>query len=73
METRRISRRGFMATDVSDDTRLSLNSFFDCILNDRSPNSTVYHGRDSTLVGLLVRKAVYEKRVVTWQEMLKSS
>jgi len=38
METRRISRRGFMATDVSDDTRLSLNSFFDCILNDRSPN-----------------------------------
>jgi myo-inositol 2-dehydrogenase/D-chiro-inositol 1-dehydrogenase len=59
--------------DVTDDTKLSLNSFFDCIQNDRKPNSTVYNGREATLVGLLVRKAVYEKRVVTWEEMLKSS
>ncbi len=57
---------------VSDDTRLSLNSFFDCILKDRKPNSTVYNGRDATLVGLLVRKAVNEKKVVTWEDMLKS-
>lgn len=58
--------------DVTDDTRLSLNSFFDSIQNDRTPNSTVYNGRDATLVGLLVRKSVYEKRTVTWEEMLQS-
>jgi myo-inositol 2-dehydrogenase / D-chiro-inositol 1-dehydrogenase len=58
--------------DVTDDTRLSVNSFFDCILNDRRPNATVYHGREATLVALLVRKAVYEKRLVTWEEMLKT-
>ncbi len=58
---------------ITDDTRLSVNSFFDCILNDRKPNSTVHNGRDATLVALLVRKAVYERRTVAWEEMLRSS
>jgi myo-inositol 2-dehydrogenase/D-chiro-inositol 1-dehydrogenase len=56
--------------DVTDDTRLSIDSFVDCIRNDRKPNSTVQNGRDATLVGLLVRKSVREKKVVTWEEML---
>jgi len=58
--------------DVTDDTRLSLHSFFDCILKDRKPHSTVYNGRDATLVGLLVRSAVRQGKLVTWKEMLRS-
>ncbi|MBI4582651.1 MAG: Gfo/Idh/MocA family oxidoreductase [Planctomycetes bacterium] len=59
--------------EIEDETTLAINSFIDCIRHDRIPHSTVYNGRDATLVGLLVRKAVYERRAVTWEEMLKSS
>ncbi len=65
-------RKRLIQPDVTNDTRLSVNSFFDCIVNDRKPNSTVHNGRDATLVGLLVRKAVYERRAVTWDEMVRS-
>ena len=58
--------------DVADDTKISVDSFIDCILNSRKPHSTVYNGRNATLVGLLVRTAVYERRLVTWEEMLKT-
>jgi predicted dehydrogenase len=40
--------------------------------DQREPASGVRNGRDSALVGLLVRKAVDERRLVTWEEMLKS-
>ena len=39
-------------------------------IHRRVPNSTVLNGRDATLVGLMVRKAVHENRVVTMSEIL---
>lgn len=55
-----------------DHTQLSINHFFECVRAGRVPNSSVGNGRDATLVGLLVRKAVYERRMVTMDEILKS-
>lgn len=53
-----------------NDTRESLRSFFDAIKEGRKPVSGVYNGRDATLVGLLVRRAVDRKGVATMREIL---
>jgi len=55
-----------------DDTRLSVESFFDCVRKGTKPLSGVRNGRDAVLVGLLVRKAVDARRVVTWDEIVRS-
>jgi predicted dehydrogenase len=54
-----------------DTTLLALRGFFDCARTGKPPAVGAKEGRDATLVGLLVRKAVYEKRVVTMAEVLK--
>ena len=53
------------------DTRLALSAFLDAIRADRTsaPPLTLAEARDATAVGLLVRKAVDERRVVTWDEV----
>ncbi len=56
--------------EVPNDTTLAIRGFIDAIRHDRTPHSTVHNGRDASLVGLLVRQAVYERRAVTWGEML---
>ena len=59
------------APEREDTTLLALQSFFQCTRTGRQPEVGVREGRDATLVGLLVRKAVYEQRVVTMAEVLK--
>jgi predicted dehydrogenase len=56
--------------DRRDSTLFALQSFFDCVRTGQVPAVGAKEGRDATLVGLLVRKAVYEKRVVTMAEVL---
>src|SRR5687768_9115490 len=63
--------RQIPALEREDTTLLALQSFFQCTRTGRQPEVGVREGRDATLVGLLVRKAVYEKRVVTMEEVLK--
>ena len=48
-------------------------SFFDSVRTGQPPAVGAKEGRDATLFGLLVRKAVYEKRVVTMDEILAST
>lgn len=55
-----------------NDTRENLRLFFDCIRQGKPAVSGVYNGRDAVLVGLLIRQAYDEGRVVTWEEMLRS-
>jgi myo-inositol 2-dehydrogenase/D-chiro-inositol 1-dehydrogenase len=54
-----------------DSTLPALKSFFECVKSGGRPQVGVKEGRDATLVGLLVRKAVYERRVVTMDEILR--
>ena len=63
--------RQIPAPEREDSTLLALQSFFQCTRTGRQPEVGVREGRDATLVGLLVRKAVYEHRVVTMEEILK--
>jgi len=53
------------------DTRLALQSFLGAIRAERPgpPPLTLAEAREATAVGLLVRKAVDEGRVVTWDEI----
>lgn len=62
--------RQLEGTDRRDSTLFALQSFFDCVRTGQPPAVGAKEGRDATLVGLLVRKAVYEKRVVTMHEIL---
>jgi len=58
--------------DVND-TRESLRAFFDSVKQGKPPVSGVHNGRDAVLVGLLIRKAYDDGRVVTWEELLQSA
>ena len=53
------------------DTRLALQAFLEAIRAGRPtpPPLTLAEAREATAVGLLVRKAVDERRVVTWDEI----
>ncbi len=52
-----------------DATRLSLAAFLDNIRNGRRPLNDVESAWEATLVALMGTRAIYEKRIVTWQEM----
>ncbi len=56
---------------VHADTRLALQAFLDSARPDATlpPPLTLQEARDATLTGLLVRKAVDERRVVTMKEI----
>ncbi len=56
--------------DVND-TYEAFKAFFDCCKAGKQPSSGVLNGANATYVGLLVRKAVYEKRFVTMEEVMK--
>ncbi|WP_435011050.1 Gfo/Idh/MocA family protein [Tundrisphaera lichenicola] len=53
------------------DTRLALQNFLEAIRSDRptTPPITLAEAREATAVGLLVRRAVDERRVVSWDEI----
>ncbi len=56
-------------TDINNTTQ-SAQAFSDALRNHTQPASGVDNGRAATLAGLLVRKAVYERRRVTINELL---
>lgn len=51
--------------------RMAIHQFYELVRKGEQAPSNVFNGRDATLVGLLVRKAVDERRVVTMDEILK--
>jgi predicted dehydrogenase len=53
------------------DTKLALEAFLKAIRSEQPepPPLSLAEARDATAVGLLVRKAVDERRVVTWEEI----
>ncbi len=63
--------RQIEAAAGKDITLLALQGFFECVRSGAASAVGAKEGRDATLVGLLIRKAVYEKRLVTMEEVLK--
>jgi len=57
--------------ETRDITVLALTDFIDCVKTGRKPYVGVEDGRNATLMGRLVQKAVYEERTVTMEEILK--
>lgn len=56
--------------DEADMTRAAVRDFLACVREGRQPASGVDTAADATLTGLLVRKAVDERRRVTMDEIL---
>lgn len=52
-----------------DSTYISLAAFFDNARGRKQPLNNAESARRSTLVAMLGRKSIYEKRVVTWEEV----
>lgn len=56
--------------ETGNRTESAVADFFRCVRDGTPPRVGVKEGRNATLFGLLVRKAVYEERVVTMDEVL---
>ena len=56
------------------ETELAIRAFLDAVQSEKShaPPTTLAEARDATRFGLMVRKAVDERRVVTWDEVVES-
>jgi predicted dehydrogenase len=52
-----------------NDTERAIVSFVDCVRNDKEPLSNVDAGRHATLMSILGRIAIHEKRVAEWSEV----
>ncbi|GMU23060.1 MAG: hypothetical protein AMXMBFR13_31430 [Phycisphaerae bacterium] len=55
-----------------DDTHEALLAFTKSIREGKPSIAPVSYGRNASLLALMVRKAVYERREVTWEEMLRT-
>jgi predicted dehydrogenase len=68
-----LGKKGPIALDVPNagqgDTYLSLAAFIDNARNRRTPLNNAESARASTLMAILGRKAIYEKRIVSWEEV----
>jgi myo-inositol 2-dehydrogenase / D-chiro-inositol 1-dehydrogenase len=54
---------------AQDSTYLSLAAFIENARGHKTPLNDAGSAQRSTLVAMMGRKAIYEKRIVTWQEM----
>jgi predicted dehydrogenase len=72
-ELNRPDRVGHSFKGDINNTRLGLAAFLDSVRSAKPPVATVRHGRDAVLACLLVREAVYQKRVVTAKELEATS
>ena len=52
-----------------DSTYMSLAAFIDNARGRKTPLNNAESARDSTLMATMGRKAIYEKRIVTWEEV----
>lgn len=57
---------------TGDDTDAAIAAFVDSVRNGKPPVAPVINGRNASLLALMVRKAVDERRVVTWEEILRT-
>lgn len=68
-----LDKRGEHKLEVPDEkkdsTYAALEAFIDNARAKRKPLNNAESGRLSTLVAILGRKAIYEKRIVTWEEL----
>ena len=55
--------------NAADPTLLAQKAFLDCVRAREKPFADVRVGRDSVLVSLLVREAVYKGSTVTMEEL----
>lgn len=56
--------------DRNDYTVDCMRDFFSSIRENRQPYNNVEVGKSAALTALLGRKAIYERRTVTWQELM---
>ena len=54
-----------------DSTYMALASFVDSVRGGRPPLNNATSAMESTLQALMATRSIYEKRVVTWQEMVE--
>jgi len=54
-----------------DATQLAIDDFFRCIREGRQPLCGIEIGKTALLTALLGRKAFFEERVVTWEDLLR--
>jgi myo-inositol 2-dehydrogenase/D-chiro-inositol 1-dehydrogenase len=50
-------------------TELALQSFVSCVREDKEPLANIEAGRHATLMALLGRTAIHERRIVEWREV----
>lgn len=69
-------KRGDIKLEVpdagQDSTYMSLAAFFDNARGKKKPLNDADSAQRSTLVAMMGRKAIYENRIVTWDEMLQA-
>jgi predicted dehydrogenase len=68
-ELKKPDRVGHSAKGPINNTRLALAAFVESVRAGKPPVASVQHGRDAVLACLLVRQAVYTKKVVTPKEL----
>ncbi len=61
-----------LSAPQGDDTEFALQAFLTSVREGKPSVGPVEYGRNASLLGLLVRKAVDERRLVTWEEMLRT-
>jgi len=54
-----------------DTTQLAIDDFFQCIREGAQPYCGIEIGKTALLTTLLGRKAFFEERVVTWEDLLR--
>jgi predicted dehydrogenase len=54
---------------LRDASELAIQSFAKCIRQDKEPLSNVDAGRNATLMAILGRTAIHERRVAEWKEL----
>jgi predicted dehydrogenase len=69
-------RRGAEPTVIDAEGRVDMNhlsmvGFVEAVRSGRQPTANFEVGKDAALTSLLGRKAIYEKRTVEWDELLK--
>ncbi len=72
----KLEQRGEIALDVPDTGKrgdfLSVKAFIDNAREKKAPLNNANSALRSTLTAMMGRKAIHEKRIVTWAEMIKA-
>ncbi|MCW5981704.1 MAG: Gfo/Idh/MocA family oxidoreductase [Bryobacteraceae bacterium] len=55
--------------DGEDSTYMALAAFVEAVRNNKTPVNNVESAYVSTIVPIMATKAIYEKRIVTWEEV----